>query len=68
MPSEMEEKVAFLLSIPFFSHWFKKKARKLITDSTVVKTQRGQIMQHEGVANQDVFIVRRGEFVATKRL
>ena len=29
---------------------------------------RGQILQHEGVANNDVFIIREGEFQAYRKI
>ena len=66
--SEIDDKVTFMLTIPFFSHWFKKKIKTLMQGSKTEKTTRGQILQHEGIANNDVFIVREGEFQASKKL
>ena len=42
--SEIEDKVTFMLSIPFFSHWFKKKIKTLMQASKTEITARGQIL------------------------
>ena len=35
--------------------------------SKTEKTSRGQILQHEGIANNDVFIIREGQFQAYRK-
>lgn len=60
MPTEIDDKVAFMLTIPFFSHWFKKKIRNLMIMSYTVKTHQNQVLQTEGIANDDVYIIRSG--------
>jgi len=67
MKSDLDDKVAFMLSIPFFQHWFKKKMRHIMHGSQTIKTNRGQILQTEGLCNDDVFIIRHGEFKAVNK-
>ena len=64
MPSELDERVSFFLTIPFFSHWFKKKVRNIMASCKVIRTVRGQVLQTQGLANNYVYIVRSGEFQA----
>ena len=62
LPDHLNEQVNFMLSLPFFKHWFKKKMQAIMRGSEVIKTVRGQILQTEGIANRHVFIIRDGEF------
>ena len=41
MRSEIDDKVSFMLTLPFFSHWFKKKVKTLMLLSKTEKTTRG---------------------------
>lgn len=65
--NELNERVTFMLDIPFFHHWFRKKMRNIMISSKSVKTIRGQILQTEGLCNDNVYIIRRGEFEAVKK-
>ena len=38
---EIDDKVSFMLTIPFFSHWFKKKVRTLMQTSKTQVTNKG---------------------------
>ena len=68
MPSCIDEQVNFMLQLPFFQHWFKKKMKNILVLSKVIHTSRGQVLQTEGVKNDHVYIVRGGQFQLTKRV
>ena len=64
---ELNERVTYMLSIPFFNHWFRKKMRNIMVGSKVLNTIRGQILQTEGLCNDYVYIIRHGEFEAIQK-
>ena len=58
----------FLQELPFFKLWSKTMLSKLISSFKTVKFIRGLVLFKEGSTNDEVFIVRSGEFSANRTI
>ena len=54
--------IQFLSEIPFFAQLSKTQLGKLLVSFNTIKYKRGTILFKEGEPNEDIFIVRTGEF------
>jgi signal-transduction protein with cAMP-binding, CBS, and nucleotidyltransferase domain len=57
-----------LQDLPFFAKWSKTQLNKVMALFKTVRFQRGQILFKEGVPNEDIYIVRSGEFSAVRTM
>jgi hypothetical protein len=60
--------IGFLSEIPFFTQWSKTQLGKLIGSFNTIKFKRGNVLFKEGEPNEDIFIVRSGEFQGVKSM
>ena len=54
--------IQFLSEIPFFAQLSKTQLGKLLVSFNTIRYKRGNILFREGEPNEDIFIVRTGEF------
>jgi hypothetical protein len=59
------EEIEFFLSIPFFKHLSKTQIKKIRASINVVHTIKGQTVVTEGSSNEDIYIIREGEFTGS---
>lgn len=58
--------IQFLAEIPIFQSWSTTQLSKILSSFTVIKFKRGQVLFREGTANEDIYIVKSGEFKGTR--
>ena len=58
----LEDRVAFVQAIPFFSHWPRRKVKNLIHGTKIFSTSKGEVFQKEGSVNDNVYIIHSGQF------
>lgn len=52
----------FLSSLPYFAQMSKNQIKKIVAIATVTKVTKGQAVISEGCCNDDIYLVREGEF------
>ena len=59
---EEQNSLDFLSKLPFFSNLSKNMTSKINKVTHQVKTSKNQEILREGVSNQEIYIVKEGEF------
>eukprot|EP00347_Sterkiella_histriomuscorum_P010646 403375474 len=60
--------IQFLSEIPFFTTWSTTQLGKILSSFSVIKFKRGAILFREGTPNEDIYIVKSGEFKGTRNI
>ena len=62
----MTKVLYFLQELPFFKQWSKTMLTKLLSSFKPAFYHRGQMLFKEGSPNDEIFIVKSGEFSANR--
>lgn len=60
--------IQFLSEIPFFTSWSTTQLGKILSSFNLIKFKRGNILFKEGFPNEDIFIVKSGEFKGVRSM
>jgi len=66
--SELHARVSFLLSVPALQTWNSQKLNKLAYQFRVVKFERNHQIITEGSSPSNLYIIKSGECIASKRV